>query len=114
MMDYVPRYSIFADPTKDFYSQPVTYRNWMSARDALQRLSDFTLLDKDHLAVILKQPKYFSKSDYSKVKLLRYYNHCKLDLTKYNERDIYKVRQDNDDVEYIEYRDGENLVILLN
>lgn len=114
MMDYVPRYCIFADPTKDFYSQPVTYRNWLSARDALIRLSDFTKLWKDHLSVILKQPRYFSKSDYSKTKLLRYYDHCKLDLTKYNERDIYKVRDENDDIEYIEYWDWENLAILLN
>ncbi len=114
MMDYVPRYCLFADPTKDFYNNPIVYRNWVSAKNAAKRLEDFTVLTEEHWTVILKNPQRFSNSDYSKAKLIRYYDHCELDLEQYNEGDIYKVREDNDEIEYVEYRDWENLVILLN
>jgi len=114
MMDYVPRYCVFWDPTKDFYDTYKIYRNRYSIKNALKRLEDFVVLDEETLTIILKNPQRFSDADYSKVKLMRYYNHCNLDLSKFIESDIYKVRENNDDVEYIEYRDWENLVILLN
>lgn len=114
VMDYVPRYCIFADPTKDFYENPLVYRNWFSIKNALKKLKDFVNLNQDQLTIILTQPQRFSDADFSKSKLMQWYDHCELDLTKYKESDIYSVRKDNDDVEYTEYWDWENLVIMLN
>ena len=83
-------------------------------KDAIKDLKDFVNLNEEQITIILKTPKKFSSADYSKAKLMQRYNHCDLDLEKYNESDIYAVREDNDDVEYVEYRDAENLVIILN
>lgn len=113
-MSFVPRYSLFADPTKDFYKTPIIYRTWTTIKDAIKDLKDFVNLNEEQITIILKNPKKFSNTDYSKAKLMQRYDHCDLDLEKYNEADIYAVREDNDDVEYVEYRDAENLVIMLN
>lgn len=113
--EYVSPFNIFYEPWRNFYKQPIIYRNWFSLREILKDKKDFFKLDKDQIALILWSPKPFSDKNFNKVKLIKYYQQYLLnnDLTS-EEKDLYKVRVNDDLVEYVEREDGKNLIISIN
>lgn len=113
--NYESWFNIFWEPFRDFYDQPIIYRNFYPIKTIIKTKRDFFRLDKDQVAYILNSPQQFSSLNFNKVKLIKYYEDLLLNSDIWiTERQLYDVKLNQDMCEYVEYWDGNNLAIAIN
>jgi hypothetical protein len=113
--NYESWFNIFWEPHRDFYDQPIIYRNFYPIRTIIKSKKDFFRLDKDQVSLILNSPQPFSIINFNKVKLIKYYEEYLLNWDLWiTERQLYEVKLNSDMCEYVEYWDWANLAIAIN
>lgn len=114
-LEYISPFSIYADPFRDFYEQPVIYRDILSLKDVLRKKKQYFQLTKDQISLVINSAQPVSNKNYNRVKLMKFLEKELSDIKLHpNLDDYYKVDTTDDLVEYIEYWDVDNLVIMLN
>jgi len=71
--EYVSPFSIFADPTRPFYEQPVIFRELYPLEKILKSKAEYFKLTEDQIALIRNAPQRFSDRNYKKVRLIKYH-----------------------------------------
>jgi len=114
-VDYVYPFNIFADPYRDFYTQPVTHRYWDSFINVIKKYAKVFIPTPDQIYHALHQPKVVSTLNFNRIKLIKYYEDFLLSNDIWiNLDNFFKVRVNDQMCEVIERYDLNNLVIAIN
>jgi len=116
VFERVSEFCIFWEPFIPFDKQRfVIYRKIIPLQDALVRIWCFnkTLTDEQK-EIIINNPKPINTKNYDKVRLIKYYEEDILNQKEYNIDNYYNTTFWNDFCEYIERRDRENLILMIN
>lgn len=114
-MDYVSPFNIFGEPHRDFYDQPIIYRNFFPIKKILEEKKEFFILNEDQVALIVNSPCPFSNQNFNKIKLIKYYENLLINNdVGIKESDLYNISISDEMCEYVERWDWSNLAIALN
>lgn len=113
--EYVSPFNIYAEPYTDFYQQPIYYRYIDSIDNVQSNYKNLFTLDKSQLDFILSKPQYFSKKNFNKIKLVKYYEDFLVDNSLwYTLDDLYSINPKASPIEIVEYEYENSFAILLN
>jgi len=117
VMEFVSPFDIFYEEDwLPFYEKrKVMYRRWMPINQAIKKYAPFFSLTNSEQDTITRKPYRFSNKDYTKYKLLTYYDEIEVNNDKWSEWYQFDLAYyDNSYIEVVEYWEPENLVVAFN
>ena len=113
--EYISPFNLYAEPYTDFYQQPIYHRYIDSIWNVKENYKNFFSLDESQLDFILRMPQYFSRKNYNKIKLIKYYEDFLLTNSLwYSLDDLYTINPKSQSIEVIEYEYENNFAVMLN
>lgn len=134
-ISYVDWFGMYFNPSAtDFYTTPKFYRSISHINDVKKMYSGMLDLSEEQWKHIVEHPQHLSQADYSKIKMLSHYEaktstqmefisaEYLMGLSQrdaktnadFSNNSIYAVDWQNELVESLEYRDGDNITIMIN
>lgn len=116
-MKWIPEFELFYDPTVTLEEQRyVVYRSIKPIRAILKMIEVMdNKIDVEHLNYIMKNPKPFSRKDFSQIRMIKYWW---VEATRkgqnYNMDNLFNITFNNDKAEYVEIWTEDTLSICIN
>ena len=116
-MKWIPEFELFYDPTLTLEEQRyVVYRSIKPIRSILKMIETMdSKIDVEHLNYIMKNPKPFSRKDFSQIRMIKYWG---MEATRkgnnYNMDNLFNITFNNDKAEYVEIWTEDTLSICIN
>jgi len=116
-MRWIPEFELFYDPTVTLEEQRyVVYRSIKPIRSILKMIEVMDeKIDVEHLNYIMKNPKPFSRKDFSQIRMIKYWW---VEATRkgqnYSMDNLFNITFNNDKAEYVEIWTEDTLSICIN
>lgn len=114
--EWVSEFNLFGEPFVPFYEQrELVFRNVLPLKVIMKKLAALDWnLKKEHLQVIIRNPKPFIYKNYDKIRLIKYYEDYALGLVDFRMDNLFQLTLDNNHCEYVERWTEDNLVLCIN
>ena len=116
-MKWIPEFELFYDPTLTLEEQRyVVYRSIKPIRSILKMIEVMDKkIDVEHLNWIMKNPKPFSRKDFSQIRMIKYWwEEATRKGNNYSMDNLFNISFNNDKAEYVEIWTEDTLSICIN